>query len=313
MEQGQTFVARSGERLTRSLGYPVQALNGGVRGYGTDQTYLWHREYGKALKPDWVVFVHSANDPRNNMTLHRMRRPFGKAAFSLDERGELGLVGAPVQPYPMCSHWALDVAFEPKRHDGWLARGYCRAETRLTDQSALFTWVTFRVRENAWLLHKIWYWAVPDGVDRVARWIGPGVAHAATSSPETLEDASYRLTSSLLQALARAVRSTGARLLVVARETELARMDAEAIRAEGARTVSLAITAQRSRGRPVTFENDGHFNDLGHRIASALLADAIRVELADQGPGDATRGKAASAPAPRILEATAMNSNGPRP
>jgi len=286
VEQDQTFVARSGRRLTRSLGYPVEAINGGVRGYGTDQTYLWYREYGKALEPDWVVFVHAVNDPRNNMTLHRMRRPFGKAAFQLDSSGELRLVGAPVRPYPMCSHWALDVAFEPTRYDGWMARSYCWLETRLANQSAFFTWLTFRVRENAWLLHKIWYWAVPDGIDRVAQWIGPGVAYAVPSNEQTIEGASYRLTSRLLVALAREVRSGGARLLIVARETELNRMDVEAIRAEGARTVSLEITPQRSRGRPVTFENDGHFNDLGHRIASELLEEAIRVELADQEPGD---------------------------
>ncbi|MEE2679300.1 MAG: SGNH/GDSL hydrolase family protein [Myxococcota bacterium] len=279
VEQDETFVARTGERLTRTLGYPVQSLNGGVRGYGTDQTYLWYREHGKQLAPDWVVFVHAANDPRNNMTLHRMRRPFGKAAFSLDEGGELDLVGAPVQPYPLCSHWAFNANFQPTRHDGWMARSYCWIETHLTDHSALFTWITFRVRENSWLLHKIWYWAVPDGIERVARWFVPGVAHAANGGDPNFDASSYRLTSRLIEALAREVRSGGGRLLIVVRESELERMDAPAIHAEGARTIALAVTPEQARGRPIRFENDGHLNALGHRIASRLLAEAIRREL----------------------------------
>ena len=59
---------------------------------------------------DIVVFFHSGNDPVDNTTLHEMRRPFGKPAFSIAEDGSLELVGTPVPTYPMCSEYQLSSA-----------------------------------------------------------------------------------------------------------------------------------------------------------------------------------------------------------
>jgi hypothetical protein len=82
--------------LQVTLGRPIQVVNAGVRGYGTDQTWMYYKERGSKLKPDVVVFVHSANDLEDDTTLHRPRRPFGKSAFVMRPTdGSLKLVAHP--------------------------------------------------------------------------------------------------------------------------------------------------------------------------------------------------------------------------
>jgi hypothetical protein len=118
----------------------VRAINAGVRGYGTDQDYLYFRERGLRLEPDLVVFFHSSNDPSDNTTLHEMRRPFGKPAFSLRTDGALELVGSPVPHYPSCSR-SLASASEAQRVER-VGRVAVRRADVLFDHSALFSYLT---------------------------------------------------------------------------------------------------------------------------------------------------------------------------
>ena len=118
VEQQETFVALLEAQLQRRMGRPLHVINAGVRGYGTDQSLLWYRERGRALAPDLVALVFSANDFDDNVTLHRARRPFGKGAFALRSTGALELVGVPVPQYPLCSAWILGPGYEPTRVDG---------------------------------------------------------------------------------------------------------------------------------------------------------------------------------------------------
>lgn len=287
----QTFAHLAGVHLSERLGVPVQTLNGAVRGYGTDQSYLWYRERGKGLQPDWVVFVHSLNDPTDNMELHRMRRLFGKGAFALRADGSLELLGTPVPEYPLCSHWRLDERYVPTRMDGVAQRAYCAVELSLSDRSALFSLAAMRLAQHKPVLEAIWYWAVParkaaqrarDAGGRAlaaaGRALGP---RAAAAQAATLQagarsaSASERLTSALLVALAREVRTSGARLLIVIRDTELARMDTHALRIEGAIARTIYMDPARAAGRRVTFVNDNHYTALGHELTGRALADAL--------------------------------------
>lgn len=276
-----SFAHLVGPRLAARIGRPVQTVNGAVRGYGTDQSYLWYRERGKSLEADWVVFVHSINDATDNMELHRMRRLFGKSAFALRGDGQLEQVGAPVPDYPLCSHWRLDDRYAPVRMDGFAQRAYCAAEVALSDRSALFSLAAMRLAQQKPLLEKIWYWAVPArhaaarALERAADSVGPASAHAAPAAVSAPPDPAYRLTSALLVALAREVRSAGARLVLVIRDTELARMDDDALRVEGAIARTLFMDARRMAGQRVTFVNDGHYNALGHDLAADALVDAL--------------------------------------
>ena len=285
--QEDTFVVRTGQLLAERLGRPVQTLNAGVRGYGTDQTYLWYRDHAAELAPDWVVFMHSGNDPDDNTTLHRMRRPFGKAAFHLDDTGALELVGAPVPDYPACSQYDLDADYRVRRLDSPLQRAYCAVEVNLADRSALFTWATFRLRENAGALYWIWRFALPApkpaappaaGDDAVRAAIAAAPANAFEFSgggSGRASDAQYRLTSALLRAYAAAVRDSRARLFVIVGRAELARLDAAAIEAEGALLRSLDIPDSEIGGRPIQWKNDGHYNELGHALGAKAIADAL--------------------------------------
>lgn len=311
VRQEETFVHLSAERAARALGAPVQGINAGVRGYGTDQSLLWYRSRGRGLRPDLVVFVHSLNDTRNNVTLHRQRRPFGKPAFALrpgGRSGSLELVGSPVPSYPLCAQVGLDPRFEVARQDGAISRLICGFETRLADHSALFTFVTYRLRQSPALL--LWLRSFgrtrpsaaasrPPGLEALrlaTASLTTGVAHAASPLPDMAQR--YALTSRLLIELAREVRKSGARLLILIRESELDRMDADAIHAEGALTRTLVISETLSRGRPVKFVNDGHFNALGHRLSAALLAPVL-VDLLT-AEADVSGGASSPEPDPRL-------------
>ena len=139
VEQAETFAALLEGKLRSRLQRPLHVINAGVRGYGLDQNLLWFRERGRGLRPDLVVAVLSANDFEDNVTLHRMRRPFGKGAFALRPNGALELIGVPVPRYELCSAVVLNAAYEPVRVDGSLSRAVCWLQTSLADHSALFT------------------------------------------------------------------------------------------------------------------------------------------------------------------------------
>ena len=71
-------------------------IDAGVRGYGTDQLYLWLKHEGYKYEPDIVIYVFYANDPINNVTIHNHSAQFGKPYFTLNENEELVLNGVPV-------------------------------------------------------------------------------------------------------------------------------------------------------------------------------------------------------------------------
>jgi hypothetical protein len=139
VEQSETFAVLMERQLRGRMRRPVRVINAGVRGYGTDQSLLWFRERGRELRPDLVVAVFSANDFEDNVTLHRVRRPFGKAAFALRPSGALELIGVPVPRYELCSAVVLNAAYQPVRVDSVSSRAVCGLQTRLADHSALFT------------------------------------------------------------------------------------------------------------------------------------------------------------------------------
>jgi hypothetical protein len=73
----------------------------------------------------------------------------------------------------------------------------------------------------------------------------------------------------------REVRASGAKLLLLIRKSDLEQMDAAAIHAEGALFRQLVITEEMTRGQPVRFSNDAHFNVLGHELAARLIAPEL--------------------------------------
>ena len=291
VEQPETFTALLEGRLARRLGAPVRVINAAVRGYGTDQSYLWFRERGRTLAADLVAVVFSANDFDDNVTLHRSRRPFGKGAFALRPNGALELVGTPVPRYETCSSWLLDAAYQPARVDGALSRSACFLETRLADHSALFTLVATSLARLPGLVGFLNRLSHP-GEETVATqassvpWplallradAGPG---AATQPNETRARLEGELTTALLQALAREVRAGGASFLLLMIPKHWKRVDLRALRADGIEieyvTLSDAIDPSRIR-----FANDSHLNALGHRLYAEGLTPIVEKALRGQ-------------------------------
>jgi lysophospholipase L1-like esterase len=260
----ETFTALLQEELSRRLGRAVAVLNAGVRGYGTDQSYLYYRERLSQLEPDLVVFLATANDPLNNVTVHRMRRPFGKGAFRLSEGGDLELTGTPVPRYPLCSEYRLDDGFELVRLDALRTRSVCGLQLKLADHSALFTYVALALNRRPQLVNVLYRLGAPRRQ-----------GGAAPPSPEPQMDPKTRLTGALLEAFARDAHANGSRMMIVLQREGIG-VPEDQRDAEGDALVTLPETT----GEPeVQFQRDSHWNALGHRRVADFLAPLLEKEL----------------------------------
>jgi len=278
VEYEQTFTALLERSLGSRLRSPVRVINAGVRGYGTDQSYLWFRERGRGLGADLVVAVFSANDFDDNMTLHRSRRPFGKPAFALRGSGTLELVGTPVPAYPPCASWVLGNDYEPVRADGMLSRLACHAQLRLVDHSVLFTFLATSIARVPGVVQALMRLAKPGAEQTPAHFessvLATPLARSGVPSEAERSRLAGELTTALLQALAREVRSSGARLLLIMAPRHHRYVDVAALRADGVEIESVAMSGSIDPSL-IRFRNDSHLNARGHRV----FADGLRRPL----------------------------------
>jgi lysophospholipase L1-like esterase len=265
----KTFGALLEKKLNEEFDFPIQVVNTGVRGYGTDQVYLWYQERGRLLRPDLVVAFMSVNDAEDNVTLHRMRRPFGKAAFSVNEDGSLELRGHPIPVYPACAEVTLDSRFEPARIDGPASRGLCMLEMNLTDHSAFFTWVAMRIRRSPTLLRWLYRLTSPGQVVGLGALLEVPTAAAEEAAPQPV--AAYEITTALLCALARSVRESGAGFQLVVPRSEWQRLDVKALERDGIDPIFGEVAVPKE-GAYLHFRNDSHPNETGHAVIAKLLA-----------------------------------------
>jgi lysophospholipase L1-like esterase len=284
VEQEETFTALLEKRLDRRLGEPFRVINAAVRGYGTDQSYLWFRDRGRALDAELVVAVFSANDFEDNVTLHRPRRPFGKPAFALLPTGALELRGSPVPRYAPCSSWVLGADYMPRRADGGLSRAACFLQMRLADHSALFSWVATSLARLPGVVHFLNRFvqperspALPETAKRRRH-----VAGVGAPTPEERARIESELTTALLQALAREVRAAGARFLLLMVPRHWPRIDLRALRADQIPIESVTIP-EGVDPRSIRFENDGHLNAHGHRFYADGLLPIVESALREPG------------------------------
>ena len=264
VEYDKIFPTLIGKELSERTGRGVRSINAGVRGYGTDQSYLYYRDHGKLLEPDLVIFFHSHNDLENNRTIHRMRRAMGKSAFVLRDDGSLELIGSPVPDYPACSAYSTDSDGRIKRLDSFASRWFCRGQMVLFDRSALFSFVTLRVPWDPDFLRKLYYLAVPPITEEARK-------HSLLAESE-------RLTLALLRELNREVEESGAKLVVTGMEDQIAKdLGFEKLRELGIE-VSPVPKASEEEYPFTHFQRDSHFNERGHRrVVDALLTDLERV------------------------------------
>ena len=306
--EDQTYAALTARQLSAALGAPVQVENGGIRGYATDQSLLWYEEHLRALHPDLVVFHATGNDPEDDTTLHRMRRPFGKAAFALAADDSLHPVGLPIRSYPLCSAYRLDGAFKVVRIDGGKARAFCWVQTRLADHSAFLTFLSTRIERNPRLVKALYGLGTPK---EQARPISAPPAAAPSPSPAPTPpptaatppttaaappstaatvppvvnpalDYAHRLTTTLILRMASEVRRDGARFVLLIDSADLGPLDQNALRAAGIEIVK-ADEPLGADQRPFRFPNDGHLNAEGHRRMADFLAPKLAADLTAGG------------------------------
>jgi lysophospholipase L1-like esterase len=286
VEQEETFTALLEGRLQRRVDPRVRVINAAVRGYGTDQSYLWFLERGWALGAELVVAVFSANDFEDNVTLHRPRRPFGKPAFALLPNGALELRGAPVPRYEPCSSWVLGPDYAPRRVDGPMSRGACALQMRLADHSALFSWVATSLARLPGVVHLLNRIVQPDRTPapEISLRSPLHVAGLGAPSPEERARIESELTTALLQALARRVRETGARFLLLMIPQHWPRVGLRALRADQIQIESVSIPGFIDPQR-VRFKNDAHLNAAGHRLYAEGLTPIVEDALkrSDEG------------------------------
>jgi lysophospholipase L1-like esterase len=285
VDYSETFVARLEDALRDRFTEPVTVVNAGVRGYGTDQSLLWYRDRGVALAADLVVLVFSRNDFEDNLTLHRARRPFGKGAFGLRPSGALETVGIPVPKYELCSSWMLNEHYEPTRIDGPLSRAGCALQTRLSDHSAFMTLFAMSLARLPGVVYFLKEAAEPElgGAARVAsampwRLHVPRRAGVPNAPPGPDNLAARALTTALLQALARDVRMSGARFLLVISPYQWERLDTRALAADRIEPHSVVLRNPIPQAL-LQFRNDSHLNALGHRVFAEALTPIVEREL----------------------------------
>lgn len=258
VEYTKTFPARIAEELSKRTGKSVRSINAGVRGYGSDQSFLYFRDRGRLLEPDIVVFFYSHNDRVNNKTIHRMRRVMSKAAFVLSEDGNLNLIGSPIPDYPICSAYSVDPYGQIQRLDGVFHRLMCRLQMSLFDRSALFSFITLRIDWDPDSLRRLYYLAVP----RIGK----------PAEVERDRDPARELTLALLAELNREVESVGARLLVTGEDWQLVSdLGLEEIRSIGIVVSPLTLPSEEEEPL-IHFVRDSHYTERGHqRVVDHLL------------------------------------------
>ncbi|MDI3315332.1 MAG: SGNH/GDSL hydrolase family protein [Mycobacterium sp.] len=280
--ENQTYSAVAAGLLSQRLSVPVQVVNAGVRGYGTDQEWLLYRERLKPLHPDVVLLHETANDPDDNVTLHRMRRVFGKPAFILGPDDSLHVVGQPVPDYPRCSEYRV-VDQAVRRVDGARARMVCQLQLSLANHSAFFSFVAERLQRNPALVTALYNLGSTDDEAAhhppVAAAAGPQAAAGNAVSPPAppapapppATPYSQRLTSVLISRMADEVRRDGARFVLMGQDFDLQQLDMPAFEAQGIPLVRIDPALVPENLIP----NDGHPNATGHRQIAELLTDQI--------------------------------------
>lgn len=288
-------VARVQERLLNSRGERrYEVINGGTRGYSTDQELLFFDTDGRRYGPDLTILLFYVNDVWYNGQARYWR---GSKPLFTRVNGRLVLTNVPVpRPTPNTFEFAVQegtgIAGWVRRIDAWLgvhARLYAFARGSVT-QSSVLSGLTIRLglaeAPNEWRAWK--------------KSADPELRHA------------WSLTEAILGRLHQEVVGSGSRLMIfyvpspaaiypdewrVTKrkyamgdsawnpEQDAVGLNSICQRAGIACVVPVArfraeAERLRSTGKRLYFSRDGHWNSDGHRLAGGILADYVRALLA---------------------------------
>jgi lysophospholipase L1-like esterase len=274
------------ERRLVGSGCRFDVINGGTTGYATDQEYLFYKHEGTRYSPSIVVLFFYYNDILYN-TRAGHRHPARAKPVFIVENDRLVLWNVPVP---------TSIEAGPARgRDGAPPSGL---------RSALFDWVHDRMRNGAPRAHnalaRLGLWEPIDAVEPALE-----LKVYKRKRVDTIEDA-WERTAVILRTLARDVEGSGARFLAVYvpsameiddRAWELSQLrhgfgDDQWDRGGVLRRLQeigrehrfpvldptrALKEVQGKLGGPY-FPFDGHWNELGHRVAAREVEAYLRAE-----------------------------------
>ncbi len=253
---------------------PVEVLNCGIAGYGTDQELLLYETLAPRFAADTVLLFFYGNDLWNNASDRGIGAERGfKPYFRLDSDGRLALRGTPVRRLPQWDEEWWDAQPWPRRWDRFLGE---RIHVYALARRAL----------------------APEEVGEAQR----GEYYAGLFGPANNPQPArlWALADAILGAFADRVEANGARLVVVyvpsivqvepadwrakrelahlGDDFDLDRPNRELARVAAARRLRCIDLTPAFRARAVDqvlYYRDSHWNAAGHALAGELLAEAL--------------------------------------
>jgi hypothetical protein len=257
---------RVAESLLRERGYPVQFVNAGHRGYGTDQSLLYLMDEGVHYAPDLVLYHWTRNDVDDNVTIHRPYRRFGKGYFDFDGGDGLVLRGVPVPPYP----YDKNLRVGP---DGQVVE----LDVSLLDRVVLWSRdaIICRSAFATALVHVLA--ALPQLASTIR---GASSYEDFSDVSRTLDRSSrrFRVTAALVGEMRRVSERAGAEFRMIGAGDPWSRALREELELPDLGVYALFFWS-RPHNQRIHVPFDLHLNELGHRLYGEALATA----LADSG------------------------------
>ncbi|MFH0732151.1 MAG: SGNH/GDSL hydrolase family protein [Candidatus Omnitrophota bacterium] len=140
------------EKLLRQHGKD-EVINAGVRGYGTDQSYLYLKNKGCNYNPDIAIYLFCSNDPKDNIVFRDPYKPFNKSCYIINKEGDLVLKGMPILiPTRSIQHekWIMtdkkaELFYNEKKQRTTI---FAQAIIDILYQSHLYRWVMLRIEDR---------------------------------------------------------------------------------------------------------------------------------------------------------------------
>ncbi len=252
VEQNERFT----DKLQSLVGEPIEVINAGVTGWGTDQELLYWTQEGYRYHPDLVLVAFGTEDIINNA--HSVQHGYPKPYFLLREN-HLVLRNSPV----------------PKKTGDWAKHLGLPEELRVKPVEADESRGEINAFLQTHVLSHSWLWAR-----------GRDFLHDREMANKGVD----RLTEALLLALQQRVQSHEAKLVVVmvpyknhirpgASANDLRQWDAivKFFRSHGFDCVDLrpAFVKESTAGKQLHFAIDDHWNPTGHELAAKVIYEHL--------------------------------------